>query len=161
VTAEEQAGVEETPATETETWTYGGLTAGAGKARRAIWFDADRRRWLFAPVTGTHPVVGCDYTVEATRTEDAEKITLHRHSVPHFEGRNADSDWAAALEAAAHLVEMEAATDAMERRAGRDAELDRAIAPLERIAAGMTYAQRSALVDLVTRKIYRVDRRGK
>jgi hypothetical protein len=143
----------------TEHWTYGGTNAATGKDRRAIWYDADRKAWYFTPVKGTHPVVGCVYTVEVARHVNADgKISMTRYGAPSFEGRQDDSDWAAALQAAAHAADLEIAAGQMERRAARDTELDQALAPILRIAGKMPYAQRSALADLVTRQIYRAER---
>jgi hypothetical protein len=140
----------------TELWTYGGLTSASRKDQRAIWYDADRHRWLFAPVKGTHPVVGGLYAVEATRyTDDDGKARLNRHTVPQFTGLAEDRAWRAQLEASAHAVELEIASGQMERRAARDGAIAHALEPVERLAAGMSYSQRAALVDLITRRIYR------
>jgi hypothetical protein len=159
-TAEDLAAADAAPRV-TEQWTYGGTNAATGKDRRDIWYDETRRRWYFAPVRGAHPVVGCVYAVEVARSTGAEgKALITKYGTPHYTGQAEDRDWAASLEAAAHAAELERTAAAMERRAARDPELDRVIAPLERVAAGMTYAQRAALVELVTRKIYRADRKG-
>jgi hypothetical protein len=144
----------------TEHWTYGGTNAATGKDRRDLWYDGDRHRWYFTPVKGAHPAVGCVYTVQAARWTAADgKERIQRYTVPAYEGRQDDRDWAAALQAAAHAVDLEIAADQMERRAKRDPEIERALAPILRVAANMNYATRSALVDLVTREIYRADRK--
>jgi hypothetical protein len=139
-----------------EEWTYGGTNSETGKDRRAIWYDKDRNRWYFSPDKGTHPVVGCVYTVKVARTRKEDgKESLTRWGIPIYVGRQEDGDWAAALQVSAHAADLEAAAGQMERRAAKDTELDQAIKAIERIAANVPYAHRAALIELVTNRIYR------
>jgi hypothetical protein len=141
----------------TELWTYGGVHPGVKRAKVAIWYDEGRKRLAFAPIPGTHPAPGCVYRVEVTRA--GGKVT--RHTDPVYEGPS-DGDWYARCEAEALVGANEIAAASLERKMARDGgQLAELIAPLEEIAGGLNYAQREALVALVTRKIYRADRKAR
>ena len=145
-----------------EQWTYGGIAEVTGGGKRAVWYDAARVRWLFPPQRGAHLVVGGVYQVHVTRTESAGKLVPHRHGSPAFTGdRNPDADWCAQLEAEALARNRVRAAAVIERRLARDGgELDKLIAPIERVAASMSYPQRAALLELISRKVYRAQKSG-
>jgi hypothetical protein len=137
-----------------EVWAYAGLAPGVKRATVAVWYDANRRRLAFKPLTGTRPVPGCLYRVEVTR--DGTSVT--RHGEPVYDGP-ADGEWYAQLEAEALAGAREIARESLERKMARDgSQLGALIAPLEQAAATMTYAQREALLALVTRRVYRAER---
>lgn len=133
-----------------ERWTYGGTAPGATRAKVAVWYDADRRRLLFAPDKGAHPVPGCVYEVQVRRNG----ASMQRLGAAVFIGRHDDPAWVAQLEAGAYAADRELAADQLERRAARDSTFDDLLAPVVRVAAGMTYAQRDALIALITRRVY-------
>jgi hypothetical protein len=136
-----------------ERWTYGGQAAGRTRARVAVWYDENRAKLLYAPDKGARYVPGAVYEVQVRRDGDQ----IQRLGAAVFQGRNPDPEWAAQVEAGAYAGDRQIAADALERRAARDTELDKLLAPVEAAAAGMTYAQRDALIALVTRRVYRAN----
>jgi hypothetical protein len=152
-----------------EEWTYGGDT-GAGKDKRSIWYgpDPDRRRLLYVPDKGRRYAVGYLYAVEVARVPanpadpDAPVAgATWRRGNPTYLRPQPDREWAARLQADAHARDQQVAQEQLEKRARRDpGPLDEAIEPLERLAATMTYAQRDALIAMVTRKLYRANPAG-
>jgi hypothetical protein len=140
---------------ETELWTYAGRAPGSKVAQADVWYDADREPHRYAPDKGVRYVVGHVYRVLVKRPE------MTKRTGGEFAGRHGDPDWVARLEAEAYAGDRAIAAAQVERRAARaDGELTRLIAPLEAVAAGMSYAQRDALAALVTRRIYRAERKG-
>lgn len=148
----------------TELWTYGGITAGNKSAEKFdVWWTADRDQLYYGLTKGRSYVVGHVYTVQVHREAGEDgKMTTRRLTWPEYKGRQPDTDWGAQVAAEAYASERELARQALERRAKRDpGPLDEAIAPLEKLAASMSYAQREALIAMVTRRVYRAQIGGR
>jgi hypothetical protein len=142
-----------------EEWTYGGLTLGSDGKKWAVWYtpDPERRPLNYAPDKGTHYVVGCQYTVLARRQPraDGKGEQTWKRGKGEFLRQHPDPEWRAQVQATAYHHDQEIEADKLEKRAKRDpGALDDAMAPLIRVAATMPYAQRDALIAIVTRKIY-------
>jgi hypothetical protein len=137
----------------TEPLTYGGTAKGKTVARLSVWYDQDRADAAFTPDKGRHYAIGGVYDTEVCR--DAEGAIVGRRGTPRFTGTHPDTEWVAALEADDYAAQQKIATGQLERRAARDSEIDKALQPVEDLAAGLNYAQRDALVAMVTRRIYR------
>lgn len=137
----------------TEPWTYGGVVPGKGAERRAAWYDPDGKRHTFAVDKGQHYVVGGVYELRLADAGDGKVTRLGR---PAFLHRHPDPVFAAQVEAAAYAADRSIAVGVMERRMARDGgQLGALIAPLVKVATGMPYPQRDALIALVTREVYR------
>lgn len=141
------------PGERIEPWTYGGVAAaGQGTSRRAVWYDPDGKRHTFAVDKGTHYVVAGVYELRLT----GDPGSLVRHGLPKFLHRHPDPVFTAQVEAAAYAAQRKIADGVMERRMARDGgALAALIAPVVKVAAGMPWSQRDALVAVVTREIYR------
>lgn len=137
----------------TEPWTYGGVAPGKGAERRAVWYDPDGKRRTFAVDKGQHYVVAGVYELRLTDAGDG-KVT--RLGLPKFLHRHPDPVFTAQVETAAYAADRQIATGVMERRMARDGgQLAALIAPLAKVATGMPYPQRDALIAVVTREVYR------
>jgi hypothetical protein len=131
---------------------YGGAHSGA-KARSSVWYDGDRA--LVFKGDSSY-VVGGRYVFRVKR--DAEGVVRTRRGAGEYRGRIADAERLAKMEADDYAARQELARGQLERRDKRDSVVADAMAPLERLAAGMNYAQRDALIAMVTQRIYRAHR---
>lgn len=135
-----------------ERWTYGGVYPGTKTPRLAVWYDEARRRLTYPPIPRTSPVVGGVYEVFARR---ADGQVTRAGAVPAYRGRHDDAAWVAQIEAGAYAAQRRIAAAALERREARDGgELGKLIGPLADAAERMTHAQRGALIEMVTDRIY-------
>jgi hypothetical protein len=150
--------------TDTGTWAaeplvYGGTAAGKTVARVAVWYDEQRNQLVFSPDKGRHYVIGGVYDTEVRR--DAGGQVKSRRGTPRFTGRHPDTEWVAVLEADDYAAQQKIAAGQLERRARRDPEIAKVLQPVEAFAAGLNYAQRDALIALITRTVYRARNTGK
>jgi hypothetical protein len=141
-----------------EPLTYGGTAQGKTRARLAVWYDEARTKLAFDVDRGRHYTVGGVYLTEVCR--DAAGKALRRQGTPRFTGMHPDTGWVAALEADDYAAQQHIAQGQLERRAARDPEIAKVLGPVEDLAAGLNYAQRDALVAMLTRTVYRA-RAGK
>lgn len=136
-----------------ETWTFAGHAPGAKSAKVSVWYDADRRRMAFTAEGTGSLAVGWTYQLPVKRYPDSDAVTA-RLSQAKLVRQHPDREWRAQVEAEALAGDRELAREAMARRAKREpGVLDQAIDPIERLAAGMSYAQREAFLSLITRRV--------
>jgi hypothetical protein len=143
-----------------ERWTYGGHAAGAKTPKLEVWYTTDRTRLLYKPEPGRAYVTGCVYEMEVRREprDDGEGVVTRRMTWPAFVGQEPDRDWASQIQADAYANERELAADALEKRIKRSpGPLEDVLAAVEKAAAPMTYAQRDALIAMLTRRVYRAN----
>lgn len=143
----------------TERWTYGGTAKGKTVNRVSVWYDQDRNQLVFGVDRGHHYTVGGVYDTEVRR--DSRGHANSRRGRPAFVERHPDAAWVAQLEADDYASQQLIATGQLERRAARDPELPKLLAPIEDFAAGLNYTQRDALIAMISRKVYQAKRTGK
>lgn len=143
----------------TEQWTFGGAV-GTGKDARHIWYDEDRNKLRYTPDKGARYVVAGVYATPVRREPraDGEGDQTWRRSSVRYAGPQPDRDFAAKVEAEAYAAQIEIETERAENKHRRDpGVLDELVAPIERVAASMTYAQREALLALIARRVHRAN----
>jgi hypothetical protein len=134
----------------TERWVALGTRVSMNGVRASLWMDAAGGEILYADRASYG--VGYEYEVWVKRTGNQTS----RYGKPKFLGRKADlsPDQVMAWEAADKAAEIELAARSRERKARKQGELDKALAPLLVVAKTLhNEADRAAFAAYVLQKI--------